>query len=66
MFHVNHTAILAHVSRESLADAELGEDRAEHFLDVDGPGNPPERISRPPQLLGPEFKAAAAIIRRPG
>ena len=36
---------------QSLADAELGKDAAQHLLRVDGPSHTPQGARRPPHLL---------------
>src|SRR5262245_6329098 len=55
MFHVNQ-------KREGLlADAELGEDRAEHLLDIDPAHEPAEMVRGDPQLLGLELGRKSAI-----
>ena len=41
---------------DSLADAELGEDGAEHLLDVDAPGEPAEMAGGDAELLGLDFR----------
>src|SRR6478609_8800438 len=46
------------VSRESFADAELGEDDAEHLLDVDRSGNLAEGLSGQAQFLCPHLRAS--------
>src|SRR5262245_23925695 len=55
MFHVNQKR------GGLLADAELGEDRAEHFLDIDPARQPAEMMCRDPQLLAPQFGNESAI-----
>src|SRR5262245_30906459 len=49
------------VSRESLADAEGGEDGAEHLLDVDPAGQLAEMMGGDSELLGLEFGAELGI-----
>ncbi len=64
MFHVNHdprrpafgVPTVSGVSRESLADTELGEDGAKHLLDVDAAGEATEMVGRDPELLSLEFR----------
>ena len=40
-----------HVSRESLPDAETGEDGAEDILDMDGTGQTTETVGSQPEML---------------
>ena len=56
MFHVNQFERSVHGEVPSLADAELGEDGAEHLLDVDAPGEPAEMAGGDAKLLGLDFR----------
>src|SRR4029450_672234 len=55
MFHVNQKR------RGLLADAELGEDRAKHLLDIDAAGEPAEMVRGDPQFLRLELGSGRAI-----
>ena len=43
-------------NRASLPDAELGKDDVEEVLDPDRPGDPTERIGRPPELFSTDLE----------
>src|SRR5262245_47655085 len=55
MFHVNQKR------GGLLADAELGEDRAEQLLDIDPARDPAEMMRSAPPLLGLELGSESAI-----
>jgi hypothetical protein len=57
MFHVNHSSEIA---GELLADAEIGEDRAEQLFYVHRPDNPAKRIARKPEVFSPKLKPTAS------
>ena len=74
MFHVNHyrCAIASHLSAldalplsarslDSLADTELGEDGAEHLLDVDAARQAAEMAGGDAELLGLDFRPSPLL-----
>jgi hypothetical protein len=51
------------VSRESLADAKLGEDHAEKILYIGVPDNAPQAVSGMTQMLGAQLERRIEIAR---